>query len=919
MAKRTRQRTLAAKHLRTRKLFTERLEARHFMAADLLSEALLSDLGALDEIEFVSNELAVATSGDGAELPDEDSLDAYIDAMVNDVSVFLNEATAKNDITPVTDPRNNDSNALDVNGSGGLSVLDALLVVNHLNYGDPSLTTASDVSAPGVFYTDVNGDGVISDADALDVLDVLQRLSQPVALRAEAEPMLLAPPPGGIPVGDRTQAFITEAEVETLLARAAGATNTDGAIIVIVDRGGVILGVRVEQGAIVGDQAKQIFAIDGAVAKARTAAFFANNEAPLTSRTIRSLSQTTILEREVESNPTVPVGQNPFDGSNLALARTFGPGVVAPVGLGGHFPPGVKNTPPVDLFNIELQSRDGLEHAGANGFKETDGTPGEDDIQLLNRFNVPTAFLPVINGMTYDVPTPESYGVQSSRDDNAQGRGIATMPGGIPLYKDIDGNGPGFPFMVGGIGVFFPGPDHPGLTRPDGSMFGDATFEQGFLPNVKQTAEQRLNSAKALEAEYIAIAAAGGIPKQPSIPAGRVVGPIDGIAAPPGYTLPFGRIDLVGLTLEVFGPNPTTKNKLPGIDTVFQRGRALPPVPGGSNSGTNQTILGADMFLNGTPVPDGWLVLPHNSNVDNITAADVIGIVNRSIAEANLTRAAIRLNLAKNPPSAGPRAKMVIAVADSAGNILGLFRMLDATIFSIDVAVAKARNTAYYADPADLQNVDKVDDDLLVARGTVTVAQLNKLKYKNNNGAQGTPDLFTDIKSKNLYNSNQGTALTNRTFRFLAEPRYPSGVDGTLPPVFSILTDPGINRKTAENLSQASPTLASQFQSVMGFDAFHPSRNFRDPGDVIIAALGVNTNSLANQNGIVFFPGSTPLYKGQILVGGFGISGDGVDQDDVVTFAGQTGLAPPQNRRADTLFYRGVRLPFQKFNRNPRG
>ena len=96
----------------------------------------------------------------------------------------------------------------------------------------------------------------------------------------------------------------------------------------------------------------------------------------------------------------------------------------------------------------------------------------------------------------------------------------------------------------------------------------------------------------------------------------------------------------------------------------------------------------------------------------------------------------------------------------------------------------------------------------------------------------------------------------------------------------------------------------------MGFDAFHASRNFHDPGDVTMPP---------NQNGIVFFPGSTPLYKTQILVGGFGISGDGVDQDDVVTFAGQQGFAPPQNLRADMLFYRGVRLPFQKFNRNPRG
>ena len=69
----------------------------------------------------------------------------------------------------------------------------------------------------------------------------------------------------------------------------------------------------------------------------------------------------------------------------------------------------------------------------------------------------------------------------------------------------------------------------------------------------------------------------------------------------------------------------------------------------------------------------------------------------------------------------------------------------------------------------------------------------------------GTPDLFTNNKSTTRYSPLTGLAFTNRTFRFLAEPRYPSGVDGSLPPVFSILTDPGINRKTAENLKPGEP------------------------------------------------------------------------------------------------------------------
>jgi hypothetical protein len=67
----------------------------------------------------------------------------------------------------------------------------------------------------------------------------------------------------------------------------------------------------------------------------------------------------------------------------------------------------------------------------------------------------------------------------------------------------------------------------------------------------------------------------------------------------------------------------------------------------------------------------------------------------------------------------------------------------------------------------------------------------------------------------------------------------------------------------------------------------------------------------------VFFPGSVPLYKGGQLVGGIGVSGDGVDQDDIVAAAGATGFAPPIAIRADQIILDGARLPFLKFPRNP--
>src|SRR5207237_8068103 len=135
--------------------------------------------------------------------------------------------------------------------------------------------------------------------------------------------------------------------------RAAAASASNDAIIAGVDRGGNILGVRVEGGvspAIVNNPDTLTFAIDGAVAKARTAAFFANNQAPLTSRTVQFISQSTITQREVNSNPDI---------TNPNSTRR-GPGFVAPIGIRAHFPPNVPFTPQVDLFEIEHTNRDSI-------------------------------------------------------------------------------------------------------------------------------------------------------------------------------------------------------------------------------------------------------------------------------------------------------------------------------------------------------------------------------------------------------------------------------------------------------------------------------------------------------------------------------------------------------------------------------
>ena len=71
------------------------------------------------------------------------------------------------------------------------------------------------------------------------------------------------------------------------------------------------------------------------------------------------------------------------------------------------------------------------------------------------------------------------------------------------------------------------------------------------------------------------------------------------------------------------------------------------------------------------------------------------------------------------------------------------------------------------------------------------------------------------------------------------------------------------------------------------------------------------------RNGIQIFAGSLPIYRGSTLIGAVGVSGDGIDQDDLIAAGGANTFAPPAAIRSDQIFVRSVRLPFLKFPARP--
>jgi uncharacterized protein GlcG (DUF336 family) len=242
-----------------------------------------------------------------------------------------------------------------------------------------------------------------------------------------------------------------------------------------------------------------------------------------------------------------------------------------------------------------------------------------------------------------------------------------------------------------------------------------------------------------------------------------------------------------------------------------------------------------------------------------LTSSDVETIMTHAIQQANITRAAIRQPLGSN-------GRVTITVVDASGKVLGLFRQLDAPVFGYDVSVQKARTAAFFS---------RSD-----AGATLNAAGFGS--YVNRAGVDGLQ-------------LNGSVAFSDRAVGFLHRPLFPDGINNTAAGPFS----------TA--LIDWSP-----FN--VGFQLDLIKTN-------LLATLGgaaVPCSTIPNlPNGVQIFAGSTPLYKNGVLVGAIGISGDGIDQDDLVSAAGANGYSPPAAMRSDQIFVRSVRLPFLKFPRSP--
>lgn len=274
-----------------------------------------------------------------------------------------------------------------------------------------------------------------------------------------------------------------------------------------------------------------------------------------------------------------------------------------------------------------------------------------------------------------------------------------------------------------------------------------------------------------------------------------------------------------------------------------------------------------------------------------LTAIDVRRVLAEALTIANRARAQIRRPL-------GSQARVTISVVDSAGTILGIARTRDAPVFGIDVSLQKARTAAFLSSSSAagalnaLPDAVYLDGGLNVLRNESPAAYVIALQ-----GFLGAPTALSD----------GAIAWTARAAGNLARPFFPDGVDGNAAgplskpagewsPFSTGLQLDVIYNALIQHVAfvlSAAPDVPQNCTGVGGFDGGF--------------AAGAAIPAIAN--GLQIFAGSVPIYRGAQLVGAVGVSGDGVDQDDMVAFLGvhNAGLAlggfgnAPAPIRSDTL------------------
>ena len=458
--------------------------------------------------------------------------------------------------------------------------------------------------------------------------------------------------------------------------------------------------------------------------------------------------------------------------------------------------------------------------------------------------------------------------------------GLAADPGGFPLYKN------GTP--VGGVGVI------------------SDDFIYGLDPMVTDFDDD--------SDELIALAATYGYAAPADREANRIT--------VEGKTLRFSDADFDDVSGSARNAGPVTDGVEGDLIAVrdyyepaggFGTGVAFGQPASGIRPDPDGDFPGRDafVFVEGT---DTERYDPQAGTAQS--AEEVRVLLAAALGVANAARAQIRyFELASS-------ARVTISVVGADGTVLGMARTRDAPVFGADVSLQKARTAVLFSSTDAAGYIEGLPDAQYVQPDLTSPAPARAVDLGDY--VQAAKDFIGPTALED------GIAFSDRAGGNLSRPNYPDGLNE--PPTGP--KPPGPFRKppgewspfsTGLQLDLSFNALSSHLLYVFGFTGDDVEKN----------CVGVPFGGTASSapapadrvaNGTQIFPGSVPIYRDGTLIGGIGVSGDGIDQDDMIAFlgvhrAGQrlgTVNNAPGDIRADNLEPKGVRLryvncPFKPF------
>jgi len=369
-------------------------------------------------------------------------------------------------------------------------------------------------------------------------------------------------------------------------------------------------------------------------------------------------------------------------------------------------------------------------------------------------------------------------------------------------------------------------------------FMGDGVY--GFDPEIQDVDDD--------DEEAIALAASTGFTASAEITADRVsvdgttlrysdAGPADFVSNP--ATAPgFGTLGGTGALTTVRGYYDALGGVLPGTPYGSEAS--------GIRAATAMEFANPDAFIltNGSGANRYPIVAGTAPIGTALSAAEVRALLEEAFKIMSAARAQIRRPL-------DSRAQVTISVVDTNGNVLGVVRSPDAPIFGTDVSLQKARTAMFFSAAfAATELLGNGDNDVSMYVGAA------RTFFADPNALTGT-HAFSDRANGNV-----------------SRPYFPDGELGRPPGAFS--------RPIAEFNPFSTGLQSALIEGNVITHVLHILTNSPDTPPVCTG----NPNPGRLANGIQIFPGSVPIYRGNTLVGGIGVSGDGIDQDDMISFLG---------------------------------